>query len=102
MKKRIPTYPVQQPYYIRPSKFSRGDICIICPCEGGRLTRAARLAICFARGRYTHRDGGFIMTLSKAEKFVRFYESGWDGNVDKRELIAPALAAYKTKKEEPA
>jgi len=49
-----------------------------CPSPDGYKTRAARLASSIARGRYSHRQGGYVMSTAAAARFEALYAEGAD------------------------
>lgn len=53
---------------------------IRCPSPDGYKTRAARLADAIARGRYSHRQGGYIMSIPASKRFAALYAKGADAS----------------------
>lgn len=49
-----------------------------CPSSDGYKTRAARLASSIARDRYSHRQGGYVMSTGAAARFEALYAAGAD------------------------
>lgn len=49
-----------------------------CPSSDGYKTRAARLASSIARDRYSHRQGGYVMSTAAAARFEALYAEGAD------------------------
>lgn len=49
-----------------------------CPSSDGYKTRAARLASSIARDRYSHRQGGYVMSTAAAARFEALYAAGAD------------------------
>ena len=49
-----------------------------CPSPDGYKTRAARLASSIARGRHSHRQGGYVMSTAAAARFEALYAEGAD------------------------
>jgi hypothetical protein len=74
-------------YTIQPARYAKGRhgagmCCIICTPNGsGYKTRAMRLAE--ARGvggRFSHREGGYIVSQTAAGTFRKLYNAGWDAD----------------------
>ena len=64
-------------YTIKTARHSKtGAMVIMTPSPDGYRTRASRLAATF--GKYSHRQGGYVVTASGAAKFVELYAAGWD------------------------
>lgn len=79
-------------YIIMPASYSKGKLAVRCPSATGFKTRAGRLAQVIARGRYTGREGAYIMGPRSAEKFERLYAEGWDACTFSYELEPPRAA----------
>ena len=56
--------------------------------DGIYKTRAARLLDAL-KGRWSHRQRGYVVSETKAVKFARLYAAGYDATIISRELIAP-------------
>lgn len=76
-------------YLVRPARYAKGKMAVQCPSPDVYKTRAARLAEALARGRYTGREGAYIMSPGRAAKFERLYALGWDATYISYELIPP-------------
>jgi hypothetical protein len=76
-------------YTIGEAKYAKGMMAVRCPGKDGWMTRAGRLAQSLARGRYTHREGAYIMSPTRARKFETLYAEGWDGSTITGELQPP-------------
>lgn len=64
-------------YTIKTARYSKtGAMVIKTPSRDVYRTRASRLAATF--GKYSHRQGGYVVTASGAAKFVELYAAGWD------------------------
>ena len=73
---------------IKPARYAKNMMLIQVPSEGGWKNRGQRLAEAVG-GRWTHRERGFIMSKTKAKRFMRFYEEGWDAEFMSNKLIPP-------------
>lgn len=80
-------------YTVSPARYSKGKMAVRCPSANGWKTRAARLAGAIARGRYTGREGAYIMSPTAAAKFERLFLEGWDACVITHELEPPRQMA---------
>lgn len=76
-------------YTISPARYAKNMMAVRTPSTDGWKTRAARLAENLARGRYTNREGAYLMSRTAAEKFKRLYAEGWDASVISNKLEAP-------------
>jgi len=65
-------------YTITKARYAKGKMAVRCPGKDGFKTRAGRVAECTARGRYTGREGAYIMSPSAAARFERLYAEGYD------------------------
>lgn len=64
------------------------QMAVKCPSDGtGYKTRADRLC-CALNGRYSHREGAYIMSPSKAQKLAALFAAGRDANPFTYELDA--------------
>lgn len=60
-----------------------------CPSDGsGYKTRAARLAEAL-HGRWSHRQGGYVMSRRGADRLVAYYRDGWDASYISATLQPP-------------
>lgn len=80
-------------YTVSPARYAKGKMAVRCPSQDGWKSRAARLAAAIARGRYTGREGAYIMSPAAAAKFERLFLDGWDACVITLELEPPQQAA---------
>jgi len=82
----------EQPYTIAPAKYAKRMMAIRCTPDGtGFKTRAARLAEVVARGRYSNREGAYILSRAAAARFEKLYLEGYDGEIMGKSLIPPAV-----------
>jgi len=80
-----------QPYAIAPAKYAKRMMAIRCAPDGtGFKTRAARLAEVLSRGRYSNREGAYILSSAAAARFEKLYSEGYDGEIMGKALIPPA------------
>lgn len=76
-------------YTITPARYAKGMKLVRCTPDGsGFKTRAMRLCD-FMRGRWTNREGGYVMSPTKATRFERAYKAGWDIADFTKELVLP-------------
>lgn len=80
-------------YSISPARYAKGKMAVRCPSSTGWKTRAARLAEAIARGRYTGREGAYIMSPAAAIRFERLFLDGWDASPFSYELETPRQVA---------
>jgi len=76
-------------YTIGPAQYAEGMMAVHCPSRDGWKTRAGRLAEQLARGRWTGRECAYIMSPTRARKFVELYAAGWDASPIMGELQPP-------------
>ena len=76
-------------YTVTPARYAKSMMLVKSPPSDGFKTRAARLAEAIAHGRYTHREGGYVMTKPAAARFEKLYAEGWDANSVTGELRPP-------------
>jgi hypothetical protein len=67
-------------YTIVPARYSKGNLAVSTPSSDGFKTRAARLVGDHLRGRWTNRERAYIVSPSKAKRFIALYESGADAS----------------------
>jgi hypothetical protein len=80
-----------RPYTIAPAKYAKRMMAIRCTPDGtGFKTRAARLAEVLARGRWSNREGAYILSSAAAARFEKLYSEGYDGEIMGKSLIPPA------------
>lgn len=79
-------------YTIRPAKYAKNQF-VISPTSAGNgwKTRAARLTEALG-GRWVHRSDGYHVSRTKADRFVKLYDEGWDGLLFSRRLYHPVHA----------
>ena len=64
--------------------YAKGQKLVRCPKDGtGMKTRAMRLAGAL-RGRWTHRERGYVMSPRKAERLLKLFAEGWDASFPNR------------------
>jgi|SRR5476651_337079 len=80
---------VDNAFKIDPARYAKGKVIVQTPSDTGWKTRAARLADAIARGNYTNREHGYVMSPSQAEKFQKLFFAGWDASSLTRTLQAP-------------
>lgn len=66
-------------FHIHPARYAKGKALIQTPSPDGWKTRAARLAEAVG-GRWTNREGGYIVSPAQAERFQRLFAEGRDAN----------------------
>jgi hypothetical protein len=70
------------------ARYAKGMAAVRCPSGDGYKTRA--MCLCEAlRGRYSGREGAYIMSQTKAAKLAKLYAEGWNANFVSRALIPP-------------
>jgi len=77
------------PPEIRPARYAKGQMAARCPSSDGYKTRAGRLAE-HLRGRYSNREGAYILSPSKARRLLELFEAGRDASAITGELYPPA------------
>jgi hypothetical protein len=80
---------VDNAFKIDPARYAKGKVIVQTPSDTGWKTRAGRLADTIARGNYTNREKGYVMSPSQAEKFQKLFAEGWDASSFTRTLQAP-------------
>lgn len=73
---------------ISSARYARNMMAVHCPSNDGFKSRAACLAEAL-RGRYSGREGAYIMSPTKAERLRNLYAAGWDANCISKKLIPP-------------
>ena len=73
------------PPKILPARYAKGQMAARCPSNDGFKTRAARLAE-HLRGRYSNREGAYILSPAKARKLQELYAAGRDASAVTGEL----------------
>lgn len=73
-------------YTVKPARYSKGNMLVVCESDGPFKTRYMRLAETFSNGRYTHRENGYIMAVKAVERFEQAVKDGWDANFVTGEL----------------
>jgi hypothetical protein len=87
----------EMPYTITPARYAKGMMCVRPNDEINHSEymtfkgRASRLCD-HLRGRWTHRDGGYIMSPTKAARFEKLYAEGWSAHSFSGELYKPATS----------
>jgi hypothetical protein len=67
-----------QAYSISPARYAKGKFAVRANDGSGYKCRAAHLAEALG-GRWTHRDGGYLLSQSAASDFEAMINSGWHG-----------------------
>lgn len=76
------------PFTVYPARYAKGMMAVQCHSVDGYKTRA--MCLCEAlRGRWTHREGAYIMSARKAERLAVLFAEGWDGSYMSDELVPP-------------
>lgn len=76
-------------YRVAPARYAKGQMAVKCRSNGtGMKTRAMRLC-CALKGRYTNRSNAYIMSPTKARRFVELHSAGWDACFFSCELTPP-------------
>lgn len=79
-------------YQITNAKYAKGMMKLrVPPSSDGFRGRAGRLGHAIARGRYSNREHGYIISKAAAAKFEKLYAEGWDANTWSGELEPPVL-----------
>lgn len=75
-------------YSVSDARYAKGKKIVRCPSNDGWKTRAARLAeqLC---SHYTGREHGYVMSPTRARKFIELYAAGWDACSIRKELQPP-------------
>ncbi len=94
---RLPAFrsmlrPNPDEYRITNARYAKDMMKVTAPAVDGLKGRAARLAHSIARGRYSNREGGYIMSKAAAERFERLYAEGWDASFLSGKLEPPPEA----------
>lgn len=82
-------------YSISPARYAgrwngKPQFVIRCQSNGtGFKTRAHRLAGDGLKGRWSRREGGYVVSPTKVAKFEKLYAEGWDACVMTGALEAP-------------
>jgi DNA repair protein RadC len=78
----------------KPAKYSKGNIAYTPPkSDNGWKTREARLATTKGvNGKFSNREGAYIMSESQSEKLKKYIDEGYDSNPMTNELIAPEVS----------
>lgn len=83
---------VDSEYHASPARYAKGMMKITTPSRDGYKTRAARLAEAVARGRWTNREGAYVLSPAAAARFVKLYAEGYDASPITGELREPSHA----------
>lgn len=81
-------------YSITPARYagrwnSKPQFIVRCPSNDGYKTRAARLIGDGLNGRWSGREGGYVVSPTKVTKFERLYAEGWDASTVTGKLKEP-------------
>lgn len=79
------------PPVITKARYAKHQMIAHCPGVGLYKSRGQRLAIAL-RGRYTHREGGFVLSPRKAARLAQLWAAGWDASSLSGELMPPVQA----------
>ena len=66
-------------YTISPARYAKGQMLVRCPSTNGLKSRAACVAEAL-KGRYTHREHGYILSPTKAKRFEQLLRDGWNAS----------------------
>lgn len=73
---------------VKPARYAKGMMLVQAPGLAGFKSRGSRLAEAL-KGKWTHREKGYVMSKAKAEKLKKLYDEGWDADFMSKELIPP-------------
>jgi len=76
------------PFTVHKARYAKGMMAVRCESVDGYKTRAMRLCEAL-RGRWTHREGAYIMSSRKAERLADLFAKGWTGSYMSAELVPP-------------
>lgn len=68
-------------FTITPARYAKLKVIVRTTGINGLKSRACRLAGAINRGKWTNRCKGYVMSPAQAEKFFRYYNSGWDASI---------------------
>jgi hypothetical protein len=74
------------PFRVVPARYARGKVAVHVATDGsGWKTAAARLAENVG-GRWTHREGAYIMSQRQADRLLKLYAEGAEGAILSRDI----------------
>ncbi len=89
-KERLPREGVSDglKWTLSPARYAKGMVVFRQEGNQGMKGRGSRLAEGL-RARWNHRDGGYVLSPSKARKLIEYMEKGWDASLIDWKLVPP-------------
>jgi len=79
-------------YTIKAARYSKGNLAVHCVSDGQWFkTRAMRLIANHLNGRWSNREKAYIVSPSKADKFEKLFNEGFDADTMTGEIFNPAI-----------